>query len=412
VADRLVDRGHHVRRINTCLGDIVFWSVLTGVTWRRRRPAPPADFWRGGMAAWPEFLATYLRRHGVTDVVMLGDGRPLHAGAIPVAQRHGARVHILEHGYIRPDWLTLEPDGMSGRSLMPKDPGQLLQLAVGLPAADTRPLWRSSFLRYALWDLCYHLPNVFLGPVIHPRYRAHGPVHPLVEYAGWIWKGLKAPVERAHIRSALPPFLAGDRRFFLFPLQLPGDYQIRVYTPGGDLFDLVDAVLASFARAAPAGRHLLLKVHPLDNGLSRWHSRVRCQAAALGIADRVTVVDGGALDALIDLAEGVVLANSTVGTAAIAAGCPVIALGQAVYGVPGLVADGDLDAFWTAPGKPDADLVDAFLKVLVDRTQIRGGFVAPEAIEAGADAVCERLCEPVARLPILDAATREPIPLG
>ncbi len=60
----------------------------------------------------------------------------------------------------------------------------------------------------------------------------------------------------------------------------------------------------------------------------------------------------------------VVTVNSTVGTLALACGLPVIALGKAVYDIAGLTFQGELDEFWNTPTAPDADLFDAFRRVL------------------------------------------------
>ena len=400
VADRLVEAGHGVRRIDFCLGDAIYWSVITGSRWGERRPAPKADWYRGRQADWPAHLDTYIDEHAVTDVVMLGDGRLVHAAAVTVAKRKGVRIHILEHGYIRPDWLTLEPDGMSGASRMPRDPATLRAMAEGLPPVDFRALWRSSFLVYTLYDFAYHLPNVAFGWLAHPHYRTHGPVHPLVEYGGWVLKWLKSPLERRHLERTLPRFLNGRTPYFLFPLQLAGDYQILRHAPGADLFALVEATIASFAREAPAADALLFKVHPIDNGLAGWRRRIAGWAAAHGVADRCAVIDGGPLDALIAGARGVVTVNSTVGTATLAAAVPLITLGNAVFDVEGLTHAGTLASFWQRPTPPDPDLVEAFMRVLVDRIQLRGGFVGREAIEAGAAAVAERLVESGERLPL------------
>lgn len=394
IADRVVEHGHAVRHICFCLGDAVFWSVITGRAGRRAPPRRRSDWFRGRREAWPAHLADYCAREGVTDVVMLGDGRPVHAAAVEVAMARGIRIHVVEHGYLRPDWLTVEPDGMSGFSRFPRDPAEIRALAAGLPPVPTKTPWRSSFLVYATWDLAYHLPNVALGWLAHPHYRTHGPVHPLVEYGGWIGKALRRGRTRRRREAVSPRFLGGDAPLFLFPLQLSGDYQILLHAPGGDLYALVAATIASFARHAPAEARLLFKIHPLDNGLSRWPERIAGTAGAQGVAERVGIVDGGSLDEMIARAAGVVTVNSTVGTATLLAGKPLIALGNAIFDVPGLTHAGPLADFWRAPTPPDPDLVDAFCRLLVDRIQVRGGFVGGEAIEAGAMAVAERIVAP------------------
>jgi len=392
LAEAVEKKGASVRHIGLCLGDMAFW-------WPRK-----GDFFTARANEWGMYLKSYIRDHDVTDIVMLGDGRFPHATAAEIGMEHGVRIHILEHGYLRPDWLTIEPDGMSAHSRFPREPVEIGRLAAGRPPVAPGGLYRSSFLTYALYDLAYHVPNVLLGWLVHPHYRTHGPVHPLVEYGGWIWKALtfsprRRKAEKA-IAACLSPDANGHAHFFLFPLQLPGDYQIRSQSPGGDLFKLVDAVIASFARHAPPESRLLFKVHPIDNGLSRWAARVGDAAERLGVADRMFVADGGSTDDLIGRSAGIVTVNSTVGLTALGLGKPVIALGSAIYDVPGLTFQDSLAAFWQRPTPPDAVLFDAFTRALAATTQVHGGFIGPEAIRAGVENVAERLLDTEERLPI------------
>jgi len=389
LAEALEARGQTVRRINFSMGDAVFWWPKQG------------DWFRDRRGAWRAHLASYVKTHSVTDLVMLGDGRPVHAVAAELGIDDGLRVHILEHGYLRPDWLTIEPDGMSAHSRFPRDPDAIRTLAGDTAKVDTGRLFRSSFLTYALFDLAYHIPNVALGWLVHRHYRTHGPVHPVVEYAGWISKALTRRARQAKARTAIAGWSAASpEKRYLFPLQLPGDYQILQHAPGGDLFSIVDAVIQSFARHAAPDASLLFKVHPLDNGLSRWPQRIKATSERCRVGGRVFLADGGDTDRLIDLSTGVVVVNSTVGPTAIAAAKPVIALGAAIYDVPGLSFQGSLEQFWKGAAAPDMALFDAFNRALAVTTQVRGGFIGREALRVGVNNVAERLMEDSDRLDI------------
>jgi capsular polysaccharide export protein len=388
LAGALEAQGGIVRRINFSLGDAVFWWPKQG-DWFGKRPEN-----------WRSYLSDYIRAHGVTDMVMLGDGRTVHAVAAEVGMESGVRVHILEHGYLRPDWLTIEPDGMSAHSRFPREPDAIRALAAGQPPVEGGRLFRSSFLTYALYDLSYHVPNVALGWLVHRHYRTHGPVHPVVEYAGWIGKAITVKRRRLRAAQAIEGWSkAPAESRFLFPLQLPGDYQILRHAPGGELYSIVDAVIQSFSRNAASDAKLLFKVHPIDNGLSGWSKRILAAADRNRVSDRVFLADGGDTDRLIDQAAGVVVVNSTVGLTALAAGKPVIALGSAIYEVPGLTFQGRLAEFWSDKRPPDAGLFDAFNRAMAATIQVRGGFIGRAAIETGVRHVAERLMETEERLP-------------
>jgi capsular polysaccharide export protein len=170
-------------------------------------------------------------------------------------------------------------------------------------------------------------------------------------------------------------------RFFLLPLQLNCDSQIQLHSSFGSMTPVITTIIESFARTAPADTMLVVKEHPLDDGLINWRRVVTDLAAASGIADRVVYLEMGDLDALIGKSLGVVTVNSTTGTLALALGIPVITLGMAIYDIAGLTYQGPLDAFWTAPTAPDPALFTAFRQVLTSRCLLVGSFFSEEGIK-------------------------------
>jgi capsular polysaccharide export protein len=174
-------------------------------------------------------------------------------------------------------------------------------------------------------------------------------------------------------------------------LQLDCDSQVRVHSPFGAMHLAIRHVLTSFARHAPATARLVVKLHPLDSGLVDWTAITGYLAVELGIADRLVILDGGDLGKLLARRPAVVTVNSTVGTLALAAGLPVAAVGKAVYDIPGLTFQGELDDFWQAPTPPDASLFDAFRRVLAARCLIPGSFFNETGLRLAVEAAIERL---------------------
>ena len=136
---------------------------------------------------------------------------------------------------------------------------------------------------------------------------------------------------------------------------------------------------------------VIVKLHPLDSGLIDWAAITGYLAVELGIADRVIILDGGDMGALLARKPAVVTVNSTVGTLALACGLPVVALGKAVYDIAGLTFQGELDDFWRAPTPPDAVLFDAFRRVLAARCLIPGSFFNEAGLRLAVEAAIERL---------------------
>lgn len=375
---RLSARGYKVSRINICAGDWMFWH------------GPATVNYRGRPGGWSRFVEDFVTRHGVTDAVLLGEERPHHKAAIEIFARHGVDVYVVEMGYLRPDWLTLERGGMSTNSHFPNDPQQIVAAAAGLPEPDLRPKYSHRFWAEALSDLAYNLPNVFFW-FLYPHYRGHAIDHPLAEYAGWLRKLLMSRHATSQARKIVETVLSSQTPFFLFPLQLDTDYQIRAHSPFTSQAKAIEGVIHAFAETAPGLSHLIFKVHPLDNGLRDWAKMCRETASRLGVSQRVHCLATGDLRQLLNHTRGVVTINSTVGIHALLGGCPVKALGTAIFDVAGLVDPQSLQGFFQQPLRPNPRIRDAFIRLLAATIQLRGNFYSRLGSDAGADAIAERL---------------------
>lgn len=374
LASALRSRGARVLHVQLCLGDRVFWRG-------------PAQWYGGGFRAWRHWLEALVRREGVDQIVYYADRQPYHRIAQAVARRTGARAHVMEFGYLRPDWITLERQGTGAYSLWPTDPEDWPPAPVqpDLAVRHTHAFWQE-----AVGEVTVNLVNSLLWP-FHPRYRADKAFHPVADYLLWLPKLALQGVRERQARRVQTALTAEGSRFWLMGLQMPGDYMLRGSAVLGDQRQVVARVMASFAAHAGPMDRLVIKLHPFDNGWDRWTARVAHGARRLGISDRVCVLDGGDLGLLLRKAQGVVVTNSTVGLHALRAGRPVITLGVSVYDQPGLTHQGALDSFWSAPQPPDADLLNRFVAALASQTQIKGSVYQPEGRERAAAEMARRI---------------------
>lgn len=373
-------RGYGVERVNLNLGDRLFWNK------------PGAVDYRGRFENWRSFLSAFMEERGVTDLVLFGDGRPYHRVAVATAQLRGVNVHVFEEGYFRPNWITMEDGGVNGFSGLPRDRATIERLAAELPEPPApRPIQGDMRARTG-WDVLYNCSNTFV-PYLYPFYRRYRPNHCLVEYAGWIGRMIRGKAEKRRATAVERLLRKTKGPYFLLPLQLDSDYQIRLHSPFSAMTEVVDFVARSFAAHAPANAKLVVKLHPLDNGLVNRRRACHLTAQRTGLGDRLVYLDGGDGAELIDGSAGVVVVNSTMGTMAIERGRPTIALGQAIYDVEGLSHQGTLESFWTSPAAPEPEMVRAFRKVVCARTQLNGGFYSREAIATAVENSVARLVE-------------------
>ena len=370
----LRNHGGQVARIGFCPGDRLFWRGASG------RYAP----FRGTAEDFPDWLGGFLRDDGTTDLIMLGDGRVHHAAALAMLEEIQLEVRpwIVEHGYLRPNLILIEPDGMGGRSSIPHR--RFDKASEGEREGSGKP---ASFAAYAAMDVAYHLSNVFFGRLRYPHYQPHSGIHPFAEYGGWISKWLNSPTRARQRQKTLDAIDKHDGPLFLYPLQLSQDYQLSRYGTGEPQLETVLHVVRSFLDTAPTEARLIVKVHPLDNTRTDWASHLSFAAP------RVLYLDGGNLDDLLGRAAGVVTINSTVGLTALQAGVPTLALGDAIYKTAGLTDQGHLDAFWHAPVLPDRQRVELFCRYLRSEFHVPGTFDGPGAKD-GAERLAKWLVDP------------------
>ncbi|KVU57805.1 hypothetical protein WK70_17300 [Burkholderia cepacia] len=69
----------------------------------------------------------------------------------------------------------------------------------------------------------------------------------------------------------------------------------------------------------------------------------------------------------------------------------MIALGDAIYNMPGLTWQSDVDAFWEAQVQPDQQLYQAFLDYVIHHTQINGDFYTRSGVERAVIGAVRRL---------------------
>ena len=359
LADDLEAAGAIVHKINFNAGDWLFYRK-------------GAVAYRNKIANWPIWFEHYLEQHSIDVMFLFGDCRPVHMIAHWIAAGRGIAVGVFEEGYVRPSYITLEYSGVNGYSLMSRDPKHFPQVEQALPEARDVG---SSFWNMVWYGFCYFGAGS-LGKPWFPHYVHHRPLE-LREGIPWfhtIWrKWLYKFTERKVV-----PRLTGelDKRYFLIPLQVHNDAQIRVHARWDSMEHFIEEAVDSFARKAPGDTYLVIKHHPMDRGYRNYRQLLQKLAQQHGLGDRIIYIHDQHLPTVLKHARGVVVVNSTVGLSALWHKAPTKVCGAAVYDIPGLTWQGDLDDFWTAAPAHvhDRDLHDRFRDYLIRRTQLNGSF--------------------------------------
>jgi capsular polysaccharide export protein len=360
----------------TLAGAFVFKVNFNGGDWLFSRSTAfqrVFDF-TGHPEDWPAYFLDLLLRLNIDTVFLFGDCRSMHVAAMRVIREQGGiRVGVFEEGYLRPDFITLERDGVNNNSSLPDDPRfYLSQPEQTLPASRSLG---STYGQAAKWGMMY-FAAASVGRLRFIRYRHHRRLG-ISDGPSWVRSFWRKQIYGWTERHVLPELVGSHSgNFFLVSLQTRGDAQMSVHSDFDSVEQFIEHVMASFADHAPTDAWLVLKHHPLDRGYSDYTGLIAGLVRRHGLEGRCHYIHDQHLPTLLQHTRGVVVVNSTAGLSAVGEGVPVKVCGKAIYDIQGLTFQGALDDFWKHAhlAKPSARLYQAFRNYLICHTQHQGSF--------------------------------------
>jgi len=358
--------GCDVSRVGFNAGDRAFWFG-----------APGYIPFQGKQDDWPDTFTGIVAKRGITDIVLYGDTRPIHAQAIEKANEIGLRVHVFEEGYMRPYWVTYERGGTNGNSRLMDLSIEQMQgdLALSDLEVPTPPAHWGDMRQHVFYGALYHWFVLFRNRD-YRNFARHREL-PLTTET-WLYTK----------RLLLMPFLALDRKiatmrvrysgypYHLVLMQLEHDASFQSHSPFTRMEEFMRVVVDGFAKGAPQHHHLVFKAHPLENGRSPIRKIMRQLATEYGVTGRVHYVRGGKLARLLDHARTAVTVNSTAAQQVLWRGIPLKVFGSAVFSKPEFVSEQPLPDFFANPDRPDSRAYKDYRRFLLETSQVPGGFYA------------------------------------
>ena len=368
----LEERGREVHKVNFNGGD-----------WRFFRNA---QLYRDGLEQWPKALTAILSEFKPDVCVMFGQDRPVHRAARCVLTQANIPTLVFEEGYVRPQFVTFEVGGVNALSRFNWSrhwPGMPAFKPRSQPAGVAERSFALPFKTVAALAMEHQMFLSCSRPWFS-RYEHHRSFSVAWESVCWVRSGLrKLGAKSADAKQIQALLEHHSKRYFLVPLQVQNDSQLRFYSGFASVDHFIAHVLQSFAQHAAMDYKIVFKHHPMDRGHCNYQATIDREAHALGLAGRVGYLQDGHLPDLLDHATGTVLVNSTVGLSSLWHGTPVKVCGQAMYDLNGLTYQASLDQFWRAPGGVDRQAFASFRAQLIAQTQLPGSFYWPNKAYAG-----------------------------
>lgn len=356
LATWLMHQGTKVRRVAFQGGDVHDSQVIKPITFQQ------------SLQDWPEYFTKLLQVHKVDCVVLFGQSRLYHDAAIKQCKVQGIAVVVLEEGYFRPGYITMELGGVNGYSETLgrhtwEPPSGTVSIKPDISFQHFQKMAWQAYQHYqALWDARHEF-------FLYQHHRISDPSH-YAKY--WVRSWLRKLQHLLPSHRFQQQLFAqkASKPYYFVPLQHDGDAQIVHHSDFANNAEFVIRVIHSFAQHAPAHTQLVFRQHPQVRGGPGHSELIAGLAHELGIAQRIHHMVEGDTPVLAQHSAGVVLINSTVGLQALERGAPLMVLGEALYKQPQLSFMGELDQFWQQAKPASPEITAHFLAQMKNLTQV------------------------------------------
>ncbi len=318
-----------------------------------------------------KFYRKLLLKYNIQTVYMFGDCRPVHKAAIRVLKKLKIDFYVFEEGYLRPNYITLEKDGVNGYSSLPRDLSEIPDCVQAHEARDH--VGYGKFRYMALYAFLYFFFG-FLRKKNYFHYKHHKPFR-LIDPYFWFLSFIRKMIYRFTEKKIARDILKNHKKnYFFVPLQVYNDTQISEHSAYRNVEAFLSDIIPLFAKNAPLESLLVIKHHPMDRGHRNYKKLIIKLSEKYGVLKRVRYLHEVNLPAMLKNALGVVLINSTLGLSSLYHGTPVKVFGRAFYDIKGLTSQSSRESFWKEPGAVCEKNFLKYRNFLASQTQLRGSF--------------------------------------
>ncbi|MBE2893679.1 capsule biosynthesis protein [Spirabiliibacterium falconis] len=325
--------------------------------------------------AFEHDLTDLVQREQIQAIICFGDNRYYHTIAKHVAEKFHLTFWAFEEGYFRPHFITLEKDGVNDFSTIPRSADFYLEHGQHLTLPSEPIPVASGFMPVARLAIRYYT-KAYWNRTKYPHYKHHRLLNINYYIRLWVISGLKRlcyALEDANFAKRVARGEFGD--FYIVPLQVYDDSQVRVHSDFATVRDFLEHVLTSFAQHAPEHVSLIVKHHPMDRGFIDYSDVIKkFKHRDPKLKHRIFYIHDVAMPIFLQYGKGMVTLNSTSGISALIHNMPILTLGRANYNMSGLTYQGSLDEFWHNPIAPDKNVFTAFRHYHMNKTQLNGNF--------------------------------------
>lgn len=342
--------------------------------------------YNGGLNVWAQYITNFIKEKNIQQIFLVGAHKVYHEIAIQIAKDFDVDVYVFDEGYIRPNFITLEKDGVNSETNLSKDPEIYLKSDnYAMPCQSTVKINLFKYVCVQWWHYFLYTWLLFFYKFYNPDYIHH--IYAVEHKGDNFFKSIFNFIRLSYVTvqmTCIRPFYlkffnnawvkSHSQKFYIVALQINTDSAISKHSDvHKSVPQFLDEVLASFAKHAPSDTFLLIKHHPHDLGIHNYRKQIIQMAIKCGIESRIRYIYAAHLPTCFDNAKGCIVINSTLGLSALTQNVPTYATSRlAIYNMKGLTNQCSLDEFWQNLEKPSQKLLSKFLNYLIHHTQLLG----------------------------------------
>ena len=318
------------------------------------------------------WLTEFVVSHQIEAIVCFGDCRPQHRIAKKISFINGVDFFAFEEGYIRPNYITFEQDGVNFFSNFTK----ILSNSQYIQPIEIEPI-ENTYNSYWFMVWCailYYAANLYFAKHF-PNYQHHRNLTTAQESWSWVWSLFKRighyVVEPPKFNRFIDQY---SKQYYVFALQVHNDSQILIHSDLKNMEEYIEHVIKSFSRFSDKEHHLVLKHHPMDRGYRNYKKLIAQLSLKYGVVGRTHYFCDIHLPTLLKHSLGMVAVNSTTVLQALYHHIPVKVIGYAMYNLPRLTNQYPLDEFWKNPGTVDENYFNYYRSTLIQYSQLNGSY--------------------------------------
>jgi capsular polysaccharide export protein len=325
-----------------------------------------------------KYIKNFYIEKKIKTILLIGEYRLMHRIAIKVAKNLNIKIIVFEEGYIRPNFITMELNGVNANSNLKEkfikkwNKNKNKNKEIKINKINDLNIKKSKSNQY-LYATIYSILT-YINHYKYKDYQHHKNLDPWIN-AFW---GIRSYIRNKIYSVTEKNFLnkIKDKKYFFIPLQIYNDFQVIEHSKYFNIEEFIEEVIKEFSKVDfTEETFLIFKHHPMGRGIKHYGNfinycknkyKVKC----------IFYIHDVHLPTLLKNAKGVISINSTVGLSSLYHGKPTLLTGEnTMFDIEDISNyKKTYQEFFLNPQEPNKNKFNMLYNYIIQETQVYGDF--------------------------------------